>query len=279
MARPPCCRAHGIFCNIDTVDSGETPKKLVLEDGKIHIWSVSLSLPPQAEAHLEGLLNSEERHRAEQFRFIRDRRRYTISRGALRSIIGMFVHRPPEGLVFGYGKNGKPYLGPLLLGEPLQFSLSHCLDMTLIAVCSTHQLGIDVERSDRRIAELELIVSSYLRAQEQSLFESTDKNARTALFLNLWTRREAVAKALGLNLSAALSFVDIPVYEPGAAARFYLREAYEGHPGSCKTMCFLQDLSLNSGHVGAVCVAGNPCTIVFHDFEPLFGNDVPTTGP
>lgn len=248
--------------------------------GAVQIWRVSLSLPEGAVACLEGFLNIEERRRVQQFHFRRDQCRYAISRAALRFILARYLNHLPEELVFGYGAYGKPYLSNPPAGHKVQFNLSHCQDLTLIAVSSTRQLGIDVEKV-RDISEAQLIARQYFSAEERGFVESAGNSDRLAAFAKIWTRREATAKALGLDLAAALSRLHIPVYEPGAVARFdrahRLRERHDVRPqrldagtaGGSGTQWFLQDLPLDPSHVGAICVEGDPCPIVSYDFDGL----------
>ena len=160
-------------------------------------------------------------------------------------------------------------------GRHVHFNLSHCEDVTLIAVSSTRQLGIDVEKV-RDVAGARRIAEEYFTAAERGFVESARNGDRSTAFATIWTRREATAKAMGLNLDAALSRQDIPVFEPGAKARFNNVDGFgrsdgeprgsfgAGRPGGGGTQWFLQDLPLDPGHVGAICVEGDPCAMVFH---------------
>jgi 4'-phosphopantetheinyl transferase len=129
--------------------------------------------------------------------------------------------------------------------------------MTLIAITSGRSIGVDVEKVGL-MPDFERILQSYFSEEEREYVESAGSEGKIKTFLTLWTRREAAVKALGLDLSTALSQLSIPVYEPGRGIRLE-------HIG--KGGWFLRDLQLGSTHVGAMCVEGESWGVVFHDFK------------
>ena len=189
-----------------------------LQPGLVFIWRVSLSVQADAVVHLQGLLNTEELERSDRFRSAVDRARYIVSRGALRTILGRLLKVRPEELAFEHGPQGKPFLATQANKDRLQFNLSHCIDTALIAVTSSGQVGIDVE-SIQPIPELERIVEQYFNSEERRFIGPTECDEAVSAFLRIWTRREAAAKAIGLDLSAALSDLDIPVSPTGQRIR------------------------------------------------------------
>lgn len=64
------------------------PAKLVAIDTEVHVWRVSLDLPCADVDQLSGALSQDERQRAGRFAFERDRCRFAVSRGVLRTILG-----------------------------------------------------------------------------------------------------------------------------------------------------------------------------------------------
>jgi 4'-phosphopantetheinyl transferase len=231
------------------------------QPGHVHVWKVPLPLPERTVARLNECLNSEERERSERFRFEEDKRRYISARGALRTILGSYLNEPPRDLEFGYGNYGKPFLARLLAAPGINFNLSHCRDMVLIGVTSQGRIGIDVE-TIRMVPELDDIVVRHFSSEERDSIESADGQTKTRLFFHAWTRREAIVKARGLDLAAALSDLKIVFYPPGSGVR--LKQEEEG-------VWSLQDLQFDLAHVGAVCVEGETGDAIIHDFDPLVG--------
>jgi 4'-phosphopantetheinyl transferase len=64
------------------------PSKLILAKNDVHVWRVRLNQPDGRLQQLQQNLSDDERLRAERFRFDRDRRRFIVSQGMLRMIIG-----------------------------------------------------------------------------------------------------------------------------------------------------------------------------------------------
>jgi len=253
---------------------------------QIHIWRVPLSQPQNVVTRLEGILSPEEKERAARFHFAKDRTRYTISQGALRTILAKYLQQSAEQLCFHRGRFGKPYLAGLSehaggdeagrrnVGSTsaavnpleLQFNLSHCEDLALIAVSDQRLVGVDVERV-RDVGQLESIVDRYFNQGEKLLLASTSPRERPITLLTLWSRREAAAKALGLNLAAALSTVKMPVYPTGGSVPLPELADLETDMGEKRPAWFIRDLELDKGHVGALCIEGPQIRVVFRDFD------------
>ena len=253
---------------------------------QIHIWRVPLSQPDNVLIRLEGLLNREEKERGARFHFSKDRRRYTVARGALRTILAEYLEEKPEQLCFHLGRFGKPCLAGLpdqsggsrvadsrRVGETrtvpnspaLHFNLSHCQDLALIAVSAERLVGVDVEKV-RNVGTLGSIVDRYFSRGEKRLLAEVPPAERPIALLTLWSRREAAAKALGLNLSAALSAVELPVYPRGGSDQLPQLADLETDAGEKRPTWFIRDLELDAGHVGALCSEGSQIPVVFRDF-------------
>jgi 4'-phosphopantetheinyl transferase len=225
----------------------------------VHVWKVPLPLPEETIARLNEWLSPEERERITRFHFAEDRARNTSARGALRAILAAYLDEHPRALTFGYGPRGKPFPTAPAAARRIEFNLSHCTDLAVIGVASSRRVGIDVE-AVREIPEMEYIVERYLNNEEGASIAAAAGEARTRLFLQFWTRREASAKARGLDLSAALSDLHVPLYPRCAGVSFGQEE---GDAWS------LKDLELDPSHIGTVCMEGETCDAVLRDFERL----------
>jgi 4'-phosphopantetheinyl transferase len=98
------------------------------------------------------------------------------------------------------GAHGKPYTPAL---PWLQFNLSHAGHHALLAFSRGQALGVDLERLDRRIAADDIAARFYHPLEAQAIAGMAHE-IRTDAFLALWTRKEAVLKALGAGLSFGL---------------------------------------------------------------------------
>lgn len=228
---------------------------------EVHVWRISLS-PPQDRINLFfESLSPEEKQRSTRFHLDRDRRRFTVARGSLRSILSEYLNKSPAELQFASGPYGKPFIVHTSSIHEIQFNLSHCEDLVLIAVTDRRLVGIDVERV-QKLRNLHLMLDRFFTGQEREFVDSAPRGQKFAAFLTLWSRREACAKALGLGLAAALSALDVPVYPQGS--NILLGHLGDGitDRGESKKQWFVRDLALGPYHVGAVSVEGKKCSLV-----------------
>jgi 4'-phosphopantetheinyl transferase len=235
--------------------------KLPLAREQVQIWKIPLPLPGPTVARLEAWLSRDERERIARLHFLKDRHRHTSARGALRVILAAYLGQRPGDLSFGYGRTGKPFLAAPPEVRGVQFNLSHCEDLAVIGVASSLRLGVDVENI-RHFPEMEHIVERYFDKEERSSIAAASGERRVELFLRFWTRREAAAKAKGLDLCAALSDLGHPPYPPGSVSPFVHTDL---------SRWVLQDLILDSRHVGAVCTEGPARVTTDGDFDAVLG--------
>lgn len=166
---------------------------------EIHLWHTSLSIEPYQENDLALLLSPDEKARAERFRFNIHRQRYIASRGVLRCILSNYLNIEAKNIQFLYHQHGKPYLSE----TNLQFNLSHSHDIAVYAITFDNLIGIDIEKTqatyDNELAKR--FFSSVEYAQLTDLQEPEQAKA----FYCIWSRKEAICKAVGKGLSFSLS--------------------------------------------------------------------------
>lgn len=92
----------------------------------------------------------------------------------------------------------------------LRFNLSHSGDVTLVAVARDSEVGVDVERI-RPVIEMRAIARRWL---------GRDDIADEQEFFRVWTRHEAMVKALGVGLSGTAEAFTGTVAEIDAGAGY-----------------------------------------------------------
>lgn len=103
---------------------------------------------------------------------------------------------PERKIRFSLGSFGKPYLK----NSELHFSLSHTRGAICAAFCDGEEIGIDVERRDRRVSE-----AMYKRVlSEEERFHATSDTD----FIRFWVQKEAFLKRLGIGISRNLRGVN-----------------------------------------------------------------------
>ncbi len=102
------------------------------------------------------------------------------------------------------GPHGKPFAP----GWPqLQFNLSHSGAFGLIALARGVPVGVDIEARRRRI-DVGSLAQRFFSAGEAAALGALEEARRQETFLALWTRKEALLKALGSGLSFGLHQVE-----------------------------------------------------------------------
>ena len=167
-------------------------------EGVVHLWSWLLPVEELTLSELEGTLSDDEWRRVRRLRSHSDARRFISRRGMMRQILGSYLELHAHELAFCYGGQGKPFLAPSQ-ARSLSFNLSDSGELAVLAVCSGHPIGVDVERI-RPCTEAAGIDAA---AFAQSGIGQA--NARPPLvdadsFFRSWTRKEAVVKARGSGL-------------------------------------------------------------------------------
>lgn len=201
-----------------------SPSPAQLAPGEVHVWRASLDQSPESVARLAELLGEDERERAARFFFEKDRRRFTVARGILRTLLAGYLGIRPEAVRFRYGLRGKPFLEPEGGAETLRFNLSHSNEMALLAFSPGRELGIDIEWMRANLA-CEQIAERFFSPSEVGTLRSLPPEVRPRAFFTCWTRKEAFIKARGTGLSSPLAEFDVSL-APGEPARL-LRTAWD----------------------------------------------------
>ncbi len=202
----------------DAVMSWPTPPlDRTLHHDEVHVWLVAYEMFRAQIPALHLLLNGEEAKKAAQFYFEKDRRRYIVTHGLLRTLLASYTNLEPTQLGFSYNVYGKPELAPSLQNNLLHFNLSHTHDLIVYAFTYIRNVGIDIEYM-RTTIEYEQLAKRYFSPFENAELQRLPVFLRQQAFFHCWSRKEAYIKARGLGLSLALDSFDVTV-EPGAPAK------------------------------------------------------------
>jgi 4'-phosphopantetheinyl transferase len=186
---------------------------------------VGLDQPPDVVRCMDAFLTAGERTRAARLKRPGACERWTVARGALRVLLSARLCVLPEEIEFELGPHGKPELS----GTVTCFNLTHSGDLALIALAEDCDVGIDVERPGRNTAAVARTLSEGERASGDDL-------------LQIWCRKEALAKAMGGGLQWAPQ--DFDTSAPSGYA--------------------LTDVPLAGGYVGALATAEPVAAFTLH---------------
>jgi len=188
-------------------------------------------------------LSPDEKGRAGQFRFERDRDSFVVARGVLRILLGRYLNISPAGIPFKYGAKGKPAIaGP----AGIDFNMSHSGSLAVFAFTAGCPVGIDVERI-RPLPDMQSIADRFFCSEEAAELMSLAPNQREHGFYLCWTRKEAYIKASGDGLSAPLNSFRVTL-RPCQPARFI----HLANDASASKAWSLHDLPLASNYAAAL---------------------------
>ena len=230
------------------------PGNLVLATGEVQVWRAALDLEASRVRILRETLTSDERSRADRFRFPDDCRSYVVARAVLRGILARYVEMDPARVPIRHGPLGKPELGDACGERPLNFNLSHSHHLAVYAVTMERQVGIDVEHI-RPVSAYVKIVERFFSPLEASALRAMADDARQEAFFACWTRKEAYVKARGVGLSSSLRAFSVSL-DPGHGSG--LLETTDGQEPSRWS---IHSLNVGQGYAAALAVDTAPCQI------------------
>ena len=246
-------------------------------------------------------LDAAERARAARFVFERHRRWYTAARTALRAIVGAYLEIEPVAVPIEIEPLGRPRLGALgpavvvtvttaAMGPatatataavtaasvatasmmsaeaatvpPLDFNLSHCDALAVLAVARRGPLGVDVERV-REMKDALALAQRHFVGDEIGRVASATGAARDAAFFTCWTRKEAVLKSTGVGLTVSTRSVHVGATPESRTLDFRSKESV--------VPLVLHSFEVRDGAFGACAVAPAVTRLAFHDFGPGLG--------
>jgi 4'-phosphopantetheinyl transferase len=210
---------------------------------RIEVWSIDLGGPLNPKTKLDQLLSTEERARARSYIFAKDANRFRMCRAMLRLGLAKYLGRDPRTIELVMNSYGKPYL-PEAAG--LWFNVSHSGNMGLIAFATVGEVGIDVEARQDGIEVLEIAAANFTYKEQLRIAAAVTQEEQISIFLRLWTRKEAVLKAVGRGIGSGLEMVDV-AHE--SLNLVYLADVGERTAETCwKVM----DLELADGYAAAL---------------------------
>jgi len=179
-----------------------------LQHREVHVWRTWLDHSRDDLFQIKTYLSEDEVEISSKFHFERDRTRYVISHGILRKILSQYLTTPPETICFVRDEFGKPVLetNP----KDLKFNLSHSEDMALFAFTRSYPIGVDIEYI-HPIKDIQLIAKSFLSSEEMKAFLKLPKNIQPDSFFRVWTRKEALTKAIGTGITVPLEQLEVGV--------------------------------------------------------------------
>lgn len=197
-----------------------------LRDDEVHVWRL-------AYQHQEG-------------------------RAPFQALLGCYLGLSQAQVQLELGEFGKPRLSSVHVGN-LHFNWSHSIDQALFAVARGIEPGVDLEQLRPRPRAM-AIAERYFSPDEAAILAGVPAHERDAVFLQMWTAKEAVLKATGRGLAFGLHRLSI-----GWGHRHLSLRALEGDD---VTQWQLHRLPLDDAHVASLAWRGEPRVIEVRALAP-----------
>ena len=173
-------------------------------------------------------------------------------REPLCALLGIYLGLPATAVALVEGEHGRPELaGPW--GQVLQFNWSHSGDAALIAVARGVTPGVDIERLRPRSRAMPL-AERFFHPAETTALAALKATEQEHAFLQLWTGKEAVLKAMGRGIAFGLDRLRLTV-APASPRVIWL-------DGDDPAQWQLHPLPAGAGHVASVAWRGTARAMV-----------------
>ncbi len=227
-----------------------------LTGNDVHIWRVHLHAANNSANEELDVLSAAEQQRAARFVIDPPRHSFIRTRAALRNVLGNYLDRPSRDVIFHTGPHGKP----MVAEAGISFNVSHAGEWALIAVTGTHAVGVDIEKISPARATGDIAGRFFSSAERDQLARLVDP-ARAAAFFRIWSRKEAVIKALGEGLSCPLTSFDVSADQHHARLLAFRRDGVRVADWS------LFNLDAAPGYAAALAVIGPAGKIKGFDYQ------------
>jgi len=199
---------------------------ITIDPCQVHLWLIKLSDFTSIEQSLLALLHPNETERAMRLHFALHRQRFIIARGLLRKTLNLYTGIEPEKITFNLGRHGKLYLQDNTLN--LQFNVSHSDDFAVFALTIQQEIGVDIEKMaphfNKKVAE------RFFSKQEYIQLMALSPKERIEGFYQIWTKKEAIIKALGEGLFTSLADFSVSLRQAKESVMLtYLKNQYNYH--------------------------------------------------
>ncbi len=163
---------------------------------------LDFDMSPEIILYYQSFLSIKESVRLESIKLKSRRDQFIITRAITRHIIADAINCKQNEIDFSTQQYGKPYCSHPNVG--LHFNLSHSLDVGVIAINLTQEIGIDVQhhRPQQKIIKM---AQRFFADSEISLIKQLSESDLEHAFFHIWVRKEALLKATGTGFTQGLS--------------------------------------------------------------------------
>lgn len=179
----------------------------------------------------------------------------------LKKILAVYLQKGIEKIDLDYDTHGKPFLQ---MHANLQFNCSHTTNTFAIGIMQKHKIGIDIEHKDR-LVDVSKLKEFLFSSEELKQFEKTHSAYKQEAFINCWTKKEALLKAIGSGLAKPMNEFSVGGSENGTMKFNTI------FPGLKNKGWFVKNFHLPCTTVGALATNGNVKSVNYINMNELIG--------
>jgi phosphopantetheinyl transferase len=196
---PSSTKPDSIRCYFDPVPGNKTN----LNAGQAEVYFSQTDDLSEIKRDLRKYLGVDEQARADKFLHENDRATYISCHAILRLILGKRLETDPLRISFLTGVYKKPGLE----GNPVYFNITHTGNSFAIVISESCEAGIDMESVNRDMNFRGIIKNFFSMSESEFIMQDPAESA--SRFFMLWTRKEALLKALGTGIADNLPGVEV----------------------------------------------------------------------
>ncbi len=211
---------------------------MLITSSEVHVWRAELDRPSTDIEQFVQILAPDEQQRSERFRFEKDRKKFVVARGLLRTILARYLSVLPQQVQFSYSDKGKPAIANAYPAGELCFNVSHSNNMALYAIALNRPVGIDLEYI--RPIDAVALAQRFFLPSEAAVVRSLIGAEQHSAFFRGWTQKEAYLKATGDGLGG-LESVEVALVKPMGLV------SVDGDV-QVAAQWFVQEIAVNAAH-------------------------------
>lgn len=166
----------------------------------IHLYSIPQTLEQITLEKAKRSLSDDELLAADKIIASTRLHEFVLGRHLLREHLACHSNCRPLDIRLQKHSYGKLYIED----NPIYFNLAHSGNYLVIALNKTNEIGIDIEQPKERIPDLVNIATRYFTKEEGAKIQAAAPARQVEIFYEIWTKKEAVLKAIGTGISGGL---------------------------------------------------------------------------
>lgn len=184
----------------------------------VHVWCVRVYEP--CDRFLDVIievLDGWEKRRLDAFKLRDDKIRFGAAHALARIMLSkLYPEAPPTEWRLDHSPAGKPFVRVPHAAQHIHFSLSHTRDLVGCAAAVRMPVGFDLEALDENL-EVEELLPHAMAKVELARWTERYRDFPVRRFLQHWTLKEALAKALGVGFAISPSSLAFEVGDDDGA--------------------------------------------------------------